>query len=359
MVYKSDVPLFEFTEAAITELKRTSFESFGVQERSDLQRLLRESISVIDPDIYVITEEFGDWQDAKRRIDLLCLDRDANLVVVELKRTEDGGHMDLQALRYAAMVSTLTFEKLVESHVHYLTKCGRGQDATQCILQFLGWEEEVEHTLGDDVRIILVAAEFSKEITSTVLWLNERDLDIRCIRLRPYEWESRLLLDVQQIIPLPEASDYQVKVKEKAVEKRAAERKFNPDFSKYDLTVGEEAYPHLTKRALGFRVLQAAIRAGVTPQELTTYIGGAVTSWLITADGILNAEEFAQAASQISTKFGKYQLSRFFVRQEDLIHIGGKTCAISNQWDLGDIPALQRITEGYPDLKIQFVKADA
>ena len=34
---------------------------------------------------------------------LLCIDREANLVVVELKRTEDGGHMDLQAIRYAAM----------------------------------------------------------------------------------------------------------------------------------------------------------------------------------------------------------------------------------------------------------------
>ena len=39
----------------------------------------------------VIGEEFGDWEDSKRRIDLLCLDKQANLVVVEIKRTEDGG----------------------------------------------------------------------------------------------------------------------------------------------------------------------------------------------------------------------------------------------------------------------------
>ena len=36
---------------------------------------------------------------------------DANLVVVELKRTEDGGLMDLQALRYAAMISAMPFER--------------------------------------------------------------------------------------------------------------------------------------------------------------------------------------------------------------------------------------------------------
>ena len=31
------------------------------------------------------------------------LDNAARLVVVELKRTDDGGHLELQALRYAAM----------------------------------------------------------------------------------------------------------------------------------------------------------------------------------------------------------------------------------------------------------------
>lgn len=45
------------------------------------------------------------------RIDLLCLDRQARLVVVEIKRTEDGRHMELQALRYA-MVSSMTLEQV-------------------------------------------------------------------------------------------------------------------------------------------------------------------------------------------------------------------------------------------------------
>lgn len=35
------------------------------------------------------------------------------------------------------------------------------------------------------------------------MWLNERDLDIRCIRLKPYGDNGRVLLDVQQVIPLP------------------------------------------------------------------------------------------------------------------------------------------------------------
>lgn len=76
--------------------------------------LLKQHVEVIAPDTLIIAEEFCEWDESKRRIDLLGPDRDANLVVIELKRTEDGGHMELQAILYAATVSAMTFSKAVE-----------------------------------------------------------------------------------------------------------------------------------------------------------------------------------------------------------------------------------------------------
>jgi hypothetical protein len=163
----------------------------------------------------VIAEEYGEWEDCSRRIDILAIDRDAKLVVMELKRTPDGGHMELQAIRYAAMVSTMTFEQTVQIHEQYLIKNGRENTARESILSFLSWEEPDEEQFASDVRIILVAADFSKEITSAVLWLNKRELDITCIRIKPYKLDENVLLDIQQIIPLPEAEDFQIKIKEK------------------------------------------------------------------------------------------------------------------------------------------------
>ncbi len=48
-------------------------------------------------------------------------------MVMELKRTEDGGHMELQAIRYAAMVANMTFKKAVEVYGVYLEKCQKGR----------------------------------------------------------------------------------------------------------------------------------------------------------------------------------------------------------------------------------------
>ncbi len=116
--------LYEVNPENLSRITQTTFDQVNLRERTDLQRLLKKQIDVILPDTLVIAEEFGEWEESKRRIDLLGLDKDANLVVIELKRTEDGGHMELQAIRYAAMVSTMTFERVVDIYARYLTKEG-------------------------------------------------------------------------------------------------------------------------------------------------------------------------------------------------------------------------------------------
>lgn len=221
------MPLFEMTDQAFRALNQTSFADLKVRERDDLQRLLRTQIEVLGDDLYVLSEEFGDWDESRRRIDLLAIDPQANLVVIELKRTSDGGHMELQAIRYAAMVSAMTFERAQQIHAAFLGEMGEpAEEAEERMLKFLGWDEPDEESFAQDVRIVLVSEDFGKELTSAVLWLRDRDIDIRCIRLRPYEDGETRLIDVQQIIPLPEAVDYQVQLREKEQvgRKKRAER---------------------------------------------------------------------------------------------------------------------------------------
>jgi hypothetical protein len=235
--------IIEVTSDTLLELKPTTFADAGMRERNDLQRLLRHKIEVIAPNLLVISEEFGDWSDSKRRIDLLAVDEHANLVVVELKRTEDGGHMELQALRYAAMVSQLTFDKAVEVFDRYLSGLNQPATGRESLLRFLNWDEPQEEKFAQAVRIVLASAEFSLELTSTVLWLtNEHDLDIRCVRLRPYTDGKRVFLDVQQVLPLPEASEYFVNIREKRDEERQSRRRESQWSGMWFVNVGMDSW---------------------------------------------------------------------------------------------------------------------
>jgi len=221
------MPVYEVRDGNLTAASPTQFYSEGLRERQDIQRMLRDQISVLGEDLFVLSDEYGGWIDSNRRIDLLCVDPEANIVVVELKR-DDAGHMELQAIRYAAMIARMTFAEAVDSHTQYLRRLGQsGEDAEAKLLSFLKWQEPEQEEFGDSVRIILASANFSKELTTTVLWLREQGLDLSCVRLSPYKLaDGRVLLDVQPIIPLPEATQFQTQIglKRQAEQKAKVER---------------------------------------------------------------------------------------------------------------------------------------
>ncbi|MBF0456938.1 MAG: DUF4268 domain-containing protein [Nitrospirae bacterium] len=202
------------------QIEETTFANLNMLERRDLQKLVISNLSCLGEELFLLAEEYGEWDDSNRRIDLLCLDKQKNLVVVEIKRTEDGGHMELQAIRYAAMVSSMTLDDAVTAHQGYLSKTGATQAAQSAILDFLEEDSTDEIKLTGDVRIVLASANFSSEITTSVMWLNKRDLDIACIRLKPYKIDGKVLIDATQIIPLPEAAEYEIKIKTQVQETR-------------------------------------------------------------------------------------------------------------------------------------------
>jgi hypothetical protein len=349
------MPIYEMTDKEILPVKETTFNFAGLQERRDMQRLLRDHIEVIAPDTLLISEEFGEWDDSKRRIDLLALDKEANLVAIELKRTEDGGYMELQCLRYASMVSTMTFDQATGVYGRYLKQIGKdAQDPRETILEFLDWEETDDDLFAQDVRIVLASAEFSKELTTSVLWLIDHGIDIRCVRLKPYHLGERLLVDVQQIIPLPEAAYYQVQVREKAQKDRAA-RKSGADFTRFDVKIGDEIHKSVWKRNAVYLICKRLCDGGISPDEIASLFTWRNTAWY-SVDGTVDSAEFERAASAKAASGGPgFDPPRWFCEDEELFHANGKTYAFTKMWGGKNWHrAMDLLKEQYPKFNIEF-----
>ncbi len=316
--------IYQLHHDRITEVPRTTFAAVNLKERTDIQRVLKDFIEIISSDTMVLAEEFGEWADSRRRIDLLGLNKQGQLVVIELKRTEDGGHMELQALRYAAMVSTMTFEQAVAAHQKFLADEGLDPEmAEQGIRDFLN-EEDENIAISDGVKIVLASADFSKEITSSVLWLNEQGLDITCVRLRPHQFAEEVLLDVQQIIPLPEAAEFQVAIREKSREREAAE-KTGRDFTKYSLHTAIGEFSPLNKRNFAFQIVREAVRLGVSPDAVASAVPWRRYQMFISRPGQHSPE------SILETNPGKSD-RRFFCREDEVFFVNEVSYLMTNQW---------------------------
>lgn len=332
--------IYQLHHDKITEVPRTTFSAVQLKERTDIQRVLKDFIDIISPNTMVLAEEFGEWADSRRRIDLLGLNKQGQLVVIELKRTEDGGHMDLQALRYAAMVSTMTFEQATAAHQKFLANEGLDPEgAEQAIREFLN-EEDESITFSDGVKIVLASADFSKEITSSVLWLNDQGLDITCVRLRPHQFSEELLLDVQQIIPLPEAAEFQVAIREKSRERDAAE-KTGRDFTKYSLrtTVGE--FSPLNKRNFVFQIVREAVRLGISPDAVATAVPWRRYQMFISCPGRHSAVSILEGNPGKSDR-------RFFCREDEVFFDNDVSYLLTNQWGARTEEAVDEIIKLLP-----------
>jgi hypothetical protein len=196
-----------------------TFTEYSIWERAHIQEWVRRAPEVLGEELLVVTMEFDRFRQSADRLDLLAMDRRGNLVVVELKRDGLAGYADLQALRYAAMVSTMTLEKLLPYFVHYqrqyLGQEDANTDTAWDLIQEFVTEVEVFNELSNRPRIILCSENFSTELTTTVLWLNQTELDITCVRIVPYKVGNQIVIVPTKIIPLQEAKQYLIDIEQK------------------------------------------------------------------------------------------------------------------------------------------------
>ena len=198
----------------MNKLNATTFSELNLSERYDIQEWIDDTPEILGEKLLIIGKEI--ILPSGIRLDLLAIDENGNLVIIELKRDTSGNHVEWQAIKYASYCSAFTDEEIFKIHQDYLNKKYNDKDAKREIENFLVTFEMEK--LNKEQRIILVSRDFNSDVASAVLWLNDKGLDIKCIKINSFLSENNeLLIYPTQIIPLPEAEDF---IKRKAIQRK-------------------------------------------------------------------------------------------------------------------------------------------
>ncbi|CAM3476413.1 DUF4268 domain-containing protein [Paraphotobacterium marinum] len=210
----------------VTPITQKTFSELNFKERQHLQEWIAKHPSILGEDLLIIQKEFSGFDDTNERLDLLALDKNGQLVIIENKLDDSGRDVLWQAIKYASYCVNMNKSDILDIFQKYLNQYNAQSSAEELILNFLDKSdiEEVSLNTGNSQRIILVAAHFRKEVTSSALWLLTHGIDFQCIQVKPYQMNDELILKVDQIIPTPESKDLMIGINQKEIDQRKTQK---------------------------------------------------------------------------------------------------------------------------------------
>jgi len=219
------------TNNQLEEIQETTFFENDLKERQHIEEWIRKNPEVLGEDLLIIGHEYDKFE-VNERLDLLALDKEGNLVVIEVKRDTTGGNVDFQALKYASYCARLSPQDVLDIYSEYIRNYALQVDAKDGLMEFLEVEneEELNTILNTNQRIIIVGKEIDKRILSVCTWLYENNIDIKCVTIKPYKFDDHIIIDTNQIIPPYKLEDYYISKKNVANERKISVDQVVSDF---------------------------------------------------------------------------------------------------------------------------------
>lgn len=202
----------------ISKLQKKTFTELKFKEREHLQEWIANNPSSLGEELLIIQKEFSGFGETKERLDLLALDKQGNLVIIENKLDDSGKDVTWQAIKYASYCASLTKQQIIEIFQKYL---GSEYNSEEKLSEFFENKEVEELQLNQGLnsqRLIMIAANYRKEVTSSVLWLLNFKMRIQCFKVTPFSLEDKLFLNVEQILPTKDTEDFAISIASKAQE---------------------------------------------------------------------------------------------------------------------------------------------
>jgi hypothetical protein len=191
--------------------------------------------------LLVLGHQLAEFAEDRDRLDILALDRSGEIVLVELKVSDDFRVTDLQALAYAGayakrsrhdLARTLQrhLQRRADAEAHPAPSAPDGangassgapaitfETAAAQIAAFIEVDDFEEWQPSQHVRIKLVAPSFPRRVLQTVKWLGDvYSVRLEAITVRLFETATNTFsIAFERLLPLPADEDFDMTIRER------------------------------------------------------------------------------------------------------------------------------------------------
>ena len=176
-------------------------------------------------ELLIVQKEFDGFADTRERLDLLALRQGGPAGGRREQARRLGPRCRLAGAQVRCVLLQLEEGGDREIYQKYLDRWFEGANAVVNLCDFFDVEDLDDMVLneGNEQRLVLIAANLRKEVTATVPGCFGHGVRAQCFRVVPYSFGDELFIDLQQIIPTPEAADFMIGMAAKDSEEKSVQ----------------------------------------------------------------------------------------------------------------------------------------
>jgi len=162
-------------------------------KEKDIEDYLEKHIEILDKDIFIIGRQVPTA--TKTRIDLMGLDRDGNVVIIEIKKGVSEREVVSQILEYGVWAESIQYEDL-----NRIAKDKHLKDFQDLYKKYESDFKLVPDPFNRKQRLYIVAEKIDKKIEDVTRYLKIRGMDIKCVELNFHEDSGHELAHTKVIV---------------------------------------------------------------------------------------------------------------------------------------------------------------
>ncbi len=230
--------------------------------------IAQEPLLIIGRQTAAITKEYGTIFP-----DLLAMDKEGNLVIIELKKGRTPREVVAQLLEYAAWANELSDETIHDIATHYFKSTNEPKDIEALFLET--FETDEVPSFNQRLRLFVAAEDISPSIARVCRFLRQvHGVDVNCVQFRIFQTESgevlvssESLVGLEDVVAPKKGVTSQRWAGEKPVKQvvwEAVQEFTRGDikkvFSTKDVTqIVLERYPTFNKNTVGCQIISDAV----------------------------------------------------------------------------------------------------
>lgn len=155
----------------------------------ELEDILCEHIEILNRDWLVVGRQVR--TSAGKMIDILCIDRDGDRIIIELKKDLTPREVTAQTIDYASCVDQMGLEELAEIYLAY-KKC---EETLNCAYENKFSCKLDEDTLSQSVKMVIVASKMDDSTERIVTYLRKQYMvDINILFFNVFQHNGQRIL---------------------------------------------------------------------------------------------------------------------------------------------------------------------